>query len=335
MIQPSGQNRHRLRLCVTVLGPLPIIAASLGLSLVIRSERPDAPASNHVVPAAAPQRSALAPVAEAAALQAEGRQARLLAEACRAAAQRLSGQLGPPCSVVVRPPFVIAGDMDEATLEHWHQRTIGPAARAMASSYFHVAPYEPVTVLLFSGEQSYSRYAGLLFGDEGISVYGYYKPHLRTLVMNIGTGGGTLVHELTHALLDFDFPRIPDWFNEGLASLHEQCQIRPDETGIDGLVNWRLATLKEAVRRNRLPPLERLIQGDDFRGPQIGLNYAQARYLCLYLQQQGKLAEFYRRFRQRHPQDVTGASTLADVLGPDRWASLDADFQRWVLGLEP
>ena len=88
-------------------------------------------------------------------------------------------------------------------------------------------------------------------------MYGYYKPQQRTLVMNISTGGGTLVHELTHALIDFDFPLVPDWFNEGLASLHEACHILPDESRIEGLTNWRLPGLQQAVAERRLPSLER------------------------------------------------------------------------------
>lgn len=124
-----------------------------------------------------------------------------LESACREAARRLSQQLGAQCALVVRAPFVVAGDLPEAELNRWYRHTIGPAARAMAQSYFTTAPDRPISILLFGGEESYNRYAKALYGDDGISVYGYYKPHRRTLVMNISTGGGTLVHELTHALV--------------------------------------------------------------------------------------------------------------------------------------
>src|SRR5690606_23085701 len=103
---------------------------------------------------------------------------------------------------------------------------------------------------------------------------------------------------------------VPAWFNEGLASLHEQCHIRPDETGIDGLVNWRLAGLREALAAGRLRPLASLIGDDDFRGPQETINYAQARYFCLYMQEQGVLEQFYRRFRETQPQDPQGMKAV-------------------------
>ena len=42
-------------------------------------------------------------------------------------------------------------------------------------------------------------------------------------MMNIGTGGGTLVHEIVHPFVAANFPHCPPWFNEGLGSLYEQC----------------------------------------------------------------------------------------------------------------
>ena len=40
--------------------------------------------------------------------------------------------------------------------------------------------------------------------------------------MNIGPGPGTLSHELVHPYMEANFPNVPAWFNEGLASLYEQ-----------------------------------------------------------------------------------------------------------------
>lgn len=257
-----------------------------------------------------------------------------LADDCRRVADYHAKLLGDSCQVVVHEPFVIAGDMTREALDDWYKQTIGTASRAMARAYFRVPPSRPITVLLFASEQSYNHFAKTLYGEEGVSIYGYYKPNQRTLVMNISTGGGTLVHELTHALIDFDFPKVPDWFNEGLASLHEQCHIRADETGIDGLVNWRLPGLQEAIRRGRVPALEDLIAGNDFRGPQVGLNYALARYFCLYMQRKEVLEDFFHRFRAAQADDPTGAKTVQTVFSDQTWAELDEDFQRWVLTLK-
>ncbi len=331
---------NRYRWLTLLLGPAPIVLGSIALTHWLKPLDPAPVTSNHVVlrpsgetdagpdALAALSRRALSPARPVADHSRER-----LESACRESSDRLAEQLGTGCGVIVRAPFVIGGDFSEADLAAHYDRTIGPAARAMGHAYFQIPPSEPITVLLFSGEQSYNRYAQRLFNDEGISVYGYYKPHLRTLVMNIGTGGGTLVHELTHALIDFDFPRVPAWFNEGLASLHEQCHIRPDETGIQGLVNWRLEGLQKALAGGRLRPLASLLGDDNFRGAGETTNYAHARYFCLYLQEQGLLETYYRRFRERQEQDPLGQATVLGLFPHRTWDELDADFRHWAAGL--
>lgn len=301
----------------------------MALTSWLRPEGPHGLASNEVV-----RRASFTSAAGAAEIEsAAGPDA--LEEPCRKLAQRWRERLGAPCKVVARAPFVVAGDLSEADLDDWYQRTIAPAARAMAHTYFRSPPTEPITILLFSGEASYNHYAERLFGERDISIYGYYKPLERTLVMNIGTGGGTLVHELTHALVDFDFPKIPDWFNEGLASLHEQCRFREDAGGpwIEGVENWRLPGLQKAIRSDKLRSLSALIQEKDFRGRQEGINYAQARYFCMYMQRQGVLADFYHAFRNNRDRDPRGARTALGMFPGKTWQQLDQDFQAWVLTL--
>ncbi|HUY89213.1 MAG TPA: hypothetical protein VMV10_10800 [Pirellulales bacterium] len=341
----------RKRLLILLLGPVPIVTGAIALSRWAKPSPPADPNQNHAHVVMFADRSAAAEQAVAEAETPAGKPPsddrharnaevdRRLATACQETAERLARKLGPACQVIARAPFVVAGDLAKAELERWARQTIEPAARAMARRYFAVAPSQPITVLLFRDEQSYNHYADQLFGDAQISVYGYYKPNLRTLVMNIGTGGGTLVHELTHALVDFDFPDAPDWFNEGLASLHEQCRIRRDESSIDGLENWRLHGLQETIRRGKLRSLEALIHDPEFRGAEVGLNYAQARYFCLFMQRGENprgadvLAEFYARLRAGQRDDPHGAAAVRKTFPKQSWAELDAVFQRWVLAL--
>lgn len=306
------------------LAPGPIFFGSLLVSQQLRPRVHAEPATNTVEVALAPPASP-SPAA--------AKPSNKLDVKCDRAGEELRAKLGDACRVLVRAPFVIGGDLNDDQLKSWYERTISPAARAMATSYFDTSPDEPMTVLLFSTEASYEHYAHELYGDEGISVFGYYKPSLRTLVMNIDTGGGTLVHELTHALMAFDFPGVPDWFNEGLASLHEQCRFRPDDAGIEGLVNWRLPLLQKTIAAGRLRSIEDLTESDDFRGPLEGVNYSQARYLCLYLQERGLLEDFYEQFRENRRRDPNGTATLAHVLGERPWKDVDAEFQEFVVKL--
>ncbi len=316
------------RLLILLLGPAPILIGSLGLvrwakpSVVVPAE------GNHVVHVAA---ATLPPYLQGAVARQPDAE---LEQACRLVSSELRERLGDNCQVIERSPFVIAGDLNASHLHDWYEKTIGPAARAMAESYFRIRPDEPITVLLFSGEHSYDHFARTLYGDAQISVYGYYKRGHRVLVMNAATGAGTVVHELTHALADFDCPQIPHWFNEGLASLHEQCRIRSDESGIDGLENWRLPILQQAIEQQRLRSLESLITADDFRMHDVALNYAQARYFCMWLQRQGLLESFFERWRANQAVDPMGGEAARSLFPPHEWSDIDRDFQRWVRTLD-
>ncbi len=325
------------RWLVLVGGPAPILAASVALTAWVRSEDSPGPRPNDVVERVQPQAELSPPLNKRVSyLAPQAAEPDTLPSLCEQAAASWGRRLGAGCEVISRPPFVIAGDLAATELDNWHRHTIAPAAKALWHCYLEVRPNAPVSVLLFRSEESYNRYAKGLFGDEGISVYGYYKPNHRTLVMNIATGGGTLVHELTHALVDFDFPTVPAWFNEGLASLHEQCRFRDDGSGpwIEGLPNWRLPGLQQAIRAGRLRSLKSLIGDDDFRGRSEGMNYAQARYFCLYLQERGLLKEFYQTLRRGAAQDRLGLEAIGRVLPDFSWQKLDREFQEWAVGIK-
>lgn len=70
-----------------------------------------------------------------------------------------------------------------------------------------------------------------------------------------------------------------------------------------------------------------------YEDPQ-GLNYAQARYLCYWLQERGLLVKFFRRAQELKEQDRTGLKALTEVLGEDpdkQWA----EWARYVRSLGP
>lgn len=256
-----------------------------------------------------------------------------LVAACRERAAWVARQFGPSCTVVVHPPFVLSGDLSERRLERCYQETIRPATGAMIACYLAVPPNRPITVLLFADQRSYRENVHGLFGDKEPPYFGSYRPHLRVLALDFSTGAGTISHELTHALVHRDFPAIPDWLNEGLASLHEE--YRAIGSRLEGAVNWRLPVLQAAIRQSNLRALESLISRDDFHGSQERLNYAHARYFCLYLQQQGVLEQYYRRLRADIGRDPTGSATLLNLFPGRTVGQLDAAFRRWALELKP
>ncbi len=253
-----------------------------------------------------------------------------LVRASDAAAKAMLARLDESFHSVVRPPFVVISDMPASQVEAMARGSVVAPADAMWRSYFQRKPTHVITILLFQDAKTYKHWAKKLFDNADPPYFGYYRPNDRTLVMNIATGTGTLVHELTHALIVYDFPALPLWFNEGLASLHEQCSVQPER--IVGLVNWRLPALQKAVRDKTLRPLRELITGDDFYGRQRGLNYAQARYFVMYMQERGLLEKFYKHFRDNHSGQDASVKAVEHVFGTEL-ERVESDYLKWVMTL--
>ena len=186
---------------------------------------------------------------------------------------------------------------------------------------------------LLAGRKSYLDFCKRTFGEEPGTPYGFYTPRGERLVMNIRTGGGTLVHEMFHSLVKYDFPKIPTWLNEGIASLYEQCRVTP--AGLVGLKNWRYAGLMRGLSGGRTKTLEELtaLSTAEFYGEGSGLNYAQARYLCMYLQQRGLLVSFYKAFRGSVGEDPTGIKTLRKVIAPQELEVFEKALVGWEKAL--
>jgi hypothetical protein len=273
-------------------------------------------------------------------------------------------------TVVVEPPFVVIGDEEPAMVRRRARETVRWAAERLKALYFEKDPDKILDIWLFKDDASYERHAHEIFGDDPTTPFGYFSQTHGALIMNIRTGGGTLVHELVHPFMAANFPQCPAWFNEGLGSLYEQsaersstlrhAQGRPsfDPEALDGehgrgatgsgpraesrgdgqivgLTNWRLKGLQETIQAGKAPSFKALTATSDYRfyNEDKGTHYAQARYLCYYLQEQGLLAKFYREFRAGAKEDPTGYETLKHILGEE---DMDAFKKRWeafVLGL--
>ena len=253
-----------------------------------------------------------------------------LTRIARAASSAMLARLDGGFRALVRPPFVVVGNLPAGELRKLAEGSVVAPAKAMWKSHFRRRPGHVITVLLFRDGKTYKHWARKLFNDTSVPYFGYYKPTRRTLVMNIGTGTGTLVHELTHALIVYDFPRVPTWFNEALASLHEQCHVRADR--IVGLVNWRLPALQKAIAARKLRPLGELVTRRDFYGRQQGLNYAQARYLVMFMQRRGLLRKFYQHFRDHHTGPDASVKAIERVFGAGI-GKVESEFLRWAMTL--
>lgn len=244
----------------------------------------------------------------------------------------MSEALGKGAAFRLEGPFLAGGKLEEKELERI-TATIARSRAALGKQFFDKEPDRLLAVYLLPNYDQYLAFCVKKYGDPPSSQYGFYMPGKKELVMNIGTGTGTLVHEVTHALMDFDFPDCPAWFNEGLASLYEQSSTAGGK--IVGLVNWRLPLLQRAVGDGSVPSWKDLsaFTGPGFYGDGSKLRYATARYLCMYLQEQNLLETFFEKFRDRHKEDPTGYATLESLF--DRpLAKVEAEWRDWIGALK-
>ncbi|MFT3783086.1 MAG: hypothetical protein QM790_13845 [Nibricoccus sp.] len=232
--------------------------------------------------------------------------------------------------------FVVLSDQPPRARESSLQ-TIRWATEHLKKDFFEKDPEEVIDIWLFENSRSYRRNAWRLFHDEPTTPYGYYSPKHHALVMNISTGEGTLVHELVHPFIRANFPNCPTWFNEGLASLFEQCAERNGH--IVGEINWRLPKLQQAIREGKILPFEKLmaLTPAEFYGEENNPNYSQyygqSRYLCYYLQEKNLLKKYYHSFTANAQDDPTGYKSLQLALGAVDMVEFQKKWERFILQL--
>jgi len=245
-----------------------------------------------------------------------------------------SGQPQADFCFVIQRPFVVIGDEPADVVQEHARNTVKWAVDRLKLDFFAADPSDILDIWLFKDAASYQKHVELLFGDKPTTPFGYYSSTHKALIMNIGTGGGTLVHEIVHPFIEANFPACPAWLNEGLGSLYEQCG---DANGhIHGFTNWRLRGLQQAIRLKKVPSFADLTAQDRnaFYSDDKGVNYAQSRYLCYYLQEKALLVKFYKTFHARQKEDPTGYKTLQTILGETDMERFKTKWEAYVLALK-
>jgi len=242
----------------------------------------------------------------------------------------------PEYSIHKVGPWVIATNLSDAKSTRFLEGTIATYAAQIQRQIFKKFPRKtPVKVLLFKDRLSYESGCKKLFGQVPDTPYGFYSRQYNSMAMNIATGGGTLLHEMVHAMAESDFPRIPAWLNEGIGSLFEASDMREDGS-IVGIKNWRMGELLPAINSKSATPLSELLAMSDerFYGDRSSLNYAVARYFMQYLQEHGKLEGFYARFRDC-PEETATKSLLGMYGNAKTVEEIETEYHAWVKQLGP
>ena len=246
----------------------------------------------------------------------------------------LKGEVPDSFTVLVEKPFVVIGDEPATVVKVRAEKTVKWAVDMLKKDFFQKDPEEIIDIWLFKDDSSYYRHVRKLFDTEPTTPFGFYLESEKVLLMNIATGGGTLVHEIVHPFIAANFPDCPPWLNEGLASLYEQCGERDGH--IRGFTNWRLKGLQEGIKNDLAVSFADLTAMDavKFYTEDRGTNYGQARYLCYFLQEKDLLVKFYGEFFSNRKNDPTGCATLKKILGDPDMDKFKKEWEAFVLSLK-
>ncbi|QDV31069.1 hypothetical protein Spb1_30070 [Planctopirus ephydatiae] len=214
------------------------------------------------------------------------------------AANQLRMELGTDFQILARAPFVLASDSTMEDLQWMYANVLLPSQHALSISYFDSPVNKPIKIILVKSAARWNSLRPRWPGFRPVEYAGFYSRDDHCIAINLETGIGSLAHELTHALIHSDFENCPEWFDEGLASLHEECEFNETATALKGLPNWRYQHFREALHRSQAPALKILISQPFATSNAPAIEYAHSRLFCIYLQQQGVLESFYRRLRR-------------------------------------
>lgn len=187
--------------------------------------------------------------------------------------------------------------------------------------------------------EGFGRWTIATFGagpGRGFStIGGAYDHNRRRLVAQ--DLGATLRHELIHVLHWRDMSRLGQnhaaWIQEGLASLVEDYDIINNT--LTPVPSWRTNIVKRLHNARRLTPLDELAATslDRLSTNRPLAQYAQSRAVMLFLLDQNKLTEFYRRYTQTFAADPTGMQALRETLDLPDQNAVEQAYQAWLTAL--
>jgi hypothetical protein len=190
--------------------------------------------------------------------------------------------------------------------------------------------------------ESFLRWSLIEYGpaaNSGFSMIGGQYSHDEKRLISMDSGS-SLRHEFFHVLHWRDMGRRgqihPIYVQEGLAAVVEDYDLVPDEAkpGSKKVVmvgSWRTNVAKRRERRGSLITIDTLagLTHEKFMGEQPLAKYACARTLFLWLDQQGKLVEWYKHYTENYDKDPTGLKSFEAVLGADI-PELNKRWKAWI-----
>jgi len=236
--------------------------------------------------------------------------------------------------------FVVVSDASERDVRRaaaWLEQFRQAMLQALPGEL--VASPVPTIVVAFGRSRTFESFTPHLEGRQMDDVSGYFvgNEDLNYIAVNLGRGDrafSTILHEYTHFLVENALGPVPVWVDEGLAQYYETFEVRDDGIAIIGMP---LAEHLDALRRNRMPPLENLLRVDrasptytqDEHGR--GLFYAQSWALVHYLlrggpARDGQLGAYLARLRGGGDAEAS----FAGAFGENARAALEDELRDYV-----
>ena len=251
---------------------------------------------------------------------------------------QFKNELGADYVTFISEPFVIYSNQTKQAAENYYNKYIKKTYELMFKQFMKIKPSKTLHIFLFKDSKSFKDKVKQIMGYNPDTPYGFFTSAKLALMMNISTGSGTLVHELVHSFAFFDFPDIPLWCNEGIASLFEGYSfffVNDDGKKVEylrGHKNWRYPIVWEGYEKNKLPMVVEFIHLDwqDFlNGEKSKYNKAYGRYLFYFLQENGWLENFYKKYRDAYAKNPDAQPVLEAVTGKTV-DELDRMFKQWL-----
>ena len=152
--------------------------------------------------------------------------------------------------------------------------------------------------------------------------------------VDAATVGNNLLHEFTHALHYADQvgrdQYQPVWLMEGFASMYENSEVVNGH--VVPKINHRVIELQEEVKKKNYMPFAKMMQLE--RRAFTSHQYAQANYMCMYLQATGQLPKWYALYNEGFATDSSGIAATEKIYGK-KIDEVEKDWVAWLLKLEP
>lgn len=260
--------------------------------------------------------------------------------------------MGDGYAYVEKDELLIVSDLDDKTLHPLVSLDFLVYMHVLKRDFFdkRIAvntknPQPILTVFLFKNRESYVqglRKIGIAVAAEDEMNQGavrngyYYGGRERNYIVanyrdDYELGIATYAHELTHALVKKEFPNVPAWMNEGMATMFGHSRVVNSQ--LRYIENPSLDRVESALQKGELLPLDELfrLSGKEYSQRRGSTRYYDAsEQFCRFLHSRNQLRLLYHNLRENTGKRETNEEIVRRITGLDL-DSLQEAWHDWLL----